>query len=124
MVAMLLPTKDARRLANGKLRNGYAKAGWKTRIDGRLRAGIEIKRLVEVYSSQLGKAANTPLVARRIREIAETETLLARIRLEALRGEFTDLTAINRLANTCSRLRVAVGLDRPVEEPLLAGWDV
>jgi hypothetical protein len=109
MVALALPTKDSARLANRTLRNGAAKAGWKTRIDGRLRAGKEIKRLVEAYSAELGTAV-TPLIARRIREIAETETLLARIRTEAVMGTFVDLTAINRLANTVARQRAALGL--------------
>jgi hypothetical protein len=103
MVALALPTKDSARLANRTLRNGAAKAGWKTRIDGRLRAGKEIKRLVEAYSAELGTAV-TPLIARRIREIAETETLLARIRTEAVMGTFVDL------ANTVARQRAALGL--------------
>jgi hypothetical protein len=117
MVALALPTKDARRIANRSLRNGAAKAGWKTRIDGRLRAGIEIKRLVNVYRSELGDAADTPLTARRIGELAETETLLARIRTEALGGTFVDLTAINRLANTVARMRAALGLGAAPSDP-------
>ena len=104
------------RLAKQNLANGRANHRWRTRIDGRLRASLEIRDLIRFYERQLGKAARNPLVERQLRELAETEVLAARLRADTLRGEFTDVLAVNRLLNTCSRLRAALGLGG-VSEP-------
>jgi hypothetical protein len=99
MVVALLPTKDSARLARRSLRNGR----WSARIDGRSAAAKAIKRLVNAYAAEIERADN-PLVSRRIRELAETEVLLASLRAQTLRGEGpTDPTAIPRYANLIAR---------------------
>jgi hypothetical protein len=89
MVLAILPTKDSARLARRSLRNGR----WCARIDGRSAAAKAIKALVVAYTAEIERADN-PLIARRIRELAETEVLLASLRARAFRGESIDPTAV------------------------------
>jgi hypothetical protein len=116
MVALSLPTKDSRTIARKSIAIPSTRRVWATRIDGRSRLAQEIKRLVATYSAEIDRADN-PLVSRRIRELAETEVLLASLRARALRGESIDPTAVPRYANLIARQRAALGLGAAPSDP-------
>jgi hypothetical protein len=119
VVSLDFSTRKAKQLSRRLLVNGrpnrYGR-NWRTYIDGRTRAAVEIRRLAASYERQLGDAARNPLTQRKIQELSETEVVLSRLRAELLSGTFTDVLAVNRLTNTVTRIRASLGLGG-VSEP-------
>jgi hypothetical protein len=122
MTTLEFPTRRSARIARQTFAgNGVVRAPLQqrtARLDGRSVAAVAIRRRIAAYCRALGAAAvGEPFVKSRIVELAELETLTARLRGIALAGHPVDLFELNRMQNTCNRLRRSLGLSDPPPEP-------
>jgi hypothetical protein len=113
----------ARRSFNGHTRGRvpHARGSYnnRVRIDGRSAIARDIRRRLEGYAKQLGKAASEPSVKARLLELCEIETLTAQLRRDSLNGRDIDLLAVSRFVGLAKRLRESLRLDSPPPKPAL-----
>jgi hypothetical protein len=114
---------DARSRAKRVVTKGRSRTE-RARFNGRTREGVRLRMLEKQFRSQLGAAAETPVMTLAIRRAAEL-TMLAEIeRAKAIRGEPVDFDQLIRLESMVSRAVRALRLPsaREFAPPSLAEY--
>lgn len=88
------------------------------RIDGRSKTARRITAKVADFTARLSTVASDPMIGAAIVRLAETEVVCEDQRERALRSGAVDLLGLNRLENTCRRLRADLGLDMVPLKPV------